>query len=225
MARWNWDRVAASSGIAAVVLIAVGFASSGSNPSWTASGSTIAQSVASHHDSGLASVIIVGLGLMALIWFAATLGSVLRANGEDRLGSVVLAGAAVFVSIFAIAGVVRLTLFYGSAGGDPQLTKTLFQMQALATSLAFLPLALVIFASAVAAARSKILPGWYAGISGLAALLIVVGVGTVAQSGAFSPNGGYSFIALLALAIWLLVTSILLMRGRGAPREAVPATA
>jgi hypothetical protein len=65
-------------------------------------------------------------------------------------------------------------------------------MQALATTLAFLPLALVIFASAVAAARSKILPGWYAGISGLAALLIVVGVGTVAQSGAFSPNGGYS---------------------------------
>jgi len=56
----NWDRVAASSGIAAVVLIAVGFASSGSSPSWTASGSTIAQSVASHHDSGLASVIIVG---------------------------------------------------------------------------------------------------------------------------------------------------------------------
>jgi hypothetical protein len=98
-------------------------------------------------------------------------------------------------------------------------------MQALATTLAFLPLALVIFASAVAAARSKILPGWYAGISGLAALLIVVGVGTVAQSGAFSPNGGYSFIALLALAIWLLVTSILLMRGHGAVRKAEPATA
>jgi len=221
----NWDRVAASTGIAAAVLIAVGFASSGASPSWSATGSTIAQNIASHHDSGLASVIIVGFGLMALIWFAATLGSVLRANGEDRLGSVVLAGAAVFVSIFAIAGVVRLTLFYGSAGGDPQLTKTLFQMQGLASTLAFLPLALMIFASAVATARSKILPRWYAGISGLAALLIVVGVGTVAQSGAFSPNGGYAFIALLVLAIWLLITSILLMRGHGAVRQAVPATA
>lgn len=221
----NWDRVAASTGIAAAVLIAVGFASSGASPSWTASGSTIAQNIATHHDSGLASVIIVGFGLMALIWFAATLGSVLRANGEDRLGSVVLAGAAVFVSIFAIAGVVRLTLFYGSAGGDPQLTKTLFQMQGLATTLAFLPLALMIFANAVATARSKILPGWYAGISGVATLLIVVGVGTVAQSGAFSPNGGYAFVALLALAIWLVVTSILLMRGHGAVRQAVPATA
>jgi hypothetical protein len=221
----NWDRIAASTGIAAAVLIAVGFASSGASPSWSATGSTIAQNIASHHDSGLASVIIVGFGLMALIWFAATLGSVLRANGEDRLGSVVLAGAAVFVSIFAIAGVVRLTLFYGSAGGDPQLTKTLYQMQGLASTLAFLPLALMIFASAVATARSKILPRWYAGISGLAALLIVVGVGTVAQSGAFSPNGGYAFIALLALAIWLLITSILLMRGHGAVRQAVPATA
>jgi hypothetical protein len=225
MARWNWDRVAASSGIAAVVLIAVGFASSGSNPSWTASGSSIAQSYASHHDSGLASVIIVGVGLMALIWFAATLGSVLRANGEDRLGSVVLAGAVTFVSIFAIAGVVQWTLFYGSAGGDPLLTKTLFQMQSLALSLAFLPFALIVFASAVAAARSKIFPGWYSIISGLAALAIVVGVGTLAHSGAFSPNGGYILIALLALAIWLVVTSILLMRGHGEVRKAVPAAA
>ena len=220
----NWDRVAASSGIVAVVVMAVGFTISGANPNWTDSGSSIAQDYASHHDSGLASVIIVGLGLMALIWFAATLGSVLRANGEDRLGSVVLAGAVTFVSIFAIAGVVQWTLFYGSAGGDPLLTKALFQMQSLAASLAFLPFALMVFASAVAAVRSKIFPGWYAAISGLAALVIVVGVGTVARSGAFSPNGGYIFIALLALAIWLLVTSVLLMTGRGAPRGAVPAT-
>jgi hypothetical protein len=105
-------------------------------------------------------VIVVGFGLIALIWFAATLGAVLRANGEDRLGSVVLAGAVTFGSIFAIAGVVQWTLFYGSAGGDPLLTKALIQMQSLAASLSFLPFALVVFASAVAAARSKILPGW-----------------------------------------------------------------
>jgi hypothetical protein len=221
----KWDRIAASSGIVAVVLLAVGFSSSGTNPSWTASGTSIAHDYASNRDSGLASVIIVGIGLMALIWFAATLASVLRASGEERLGFVVLAGAATFVSIFAIAGVVQWTLFYGSAGGDPALTKALFQMQSLAASLAFLPLALMVFAFAVATARSKILPAWSAAISGLAALFIVISVGTVAQSGFFSPNGGYIFIALLALAVWLVVTSILLMRAHGAVRQVEPATA
>lgn len=221
----TWDRIAASTGILAVVILAVGFSTSGANPSWSASGSSIAHDYASHRDSGLTSVIIVGIGLMALIWFAATLGSVLRANGEDRLGLVVVAGAATFVSIFAIAGVVQWTLFYGSAGGDPLLTKALFQMQSLAASLAFLPLALMVFAFALATARSKILPVWSVAISALAALIIVIGVGTVAQSDFFSPNGGYIFIALLALAVWLVATSIVLMRRHGALREVASATA
>ncbi len=220
----KWDRIAASSGIIAVVLIAIGFITTGANPSWSDSGTTIAHDYASNRNAGLTSVILVGIGLMALIWFAATLGSLLRANGEERLGFVVVAGVATFVSIFAISGVLQWTLFYGSAGGDPVLTKALFQMQSLASSLAFLPLALMVFAFAVATARSKILPVWSVAVSGLAALIIVIDVGAVAQSGFFSPNGAYTLLAVFALAIWLVVTSILVMKGPGARREAPPAT-
>jgi hypothetical protein len=221
MARPNWDRVAASSGIATVVGLVVGFSMTGSAPNWNASGSVIAQKYASHHDSGLASVIVIGFALMALIWLAATLGSVVRGSGEHRLASIVVAGAVAFVSIFAIAGVIQWTLYYGSANGDPAITKTLFQMQSLAASLAFLPLALMVFATSVGAARAKIFPRWYAGLSGIAALVIVVVVGTVAHSGFFSPNGGYVLISLLVLAIWLVSTSIVLMTGQGV-RKATP---
>jgi hypothetical protein len=205
------NRVAATTGIVAVVLIVIGFLTSGANPSWSASGSTIAQDYASHHDAGLASVVIVGFGLMALLWFAATLASAFRAANEDRIGSVILAGAVTFVSIFAVTGVIQWTLFYGSAGGDPVLTKALFQMQSLAASLSFLPLALTVAATSIGAGFSKVFPGWYAILSGIAAVLIVIVVGGVAHSGFFSPNGGYVFVGLLGLAVWLIVSSIVLI--------------
>ncbi len=216
------SRIAASTGLVAFVLIVVGFLTSGANPSWTDSGSSIAHEYASHRNSGLASVIIVGVGLMALLWFAATVGSLFRDADEDRIASVVLAGTAVFVSIFAITGVVQLTLFYGSAGGDPTLTRALFQMQSLAASLAFLPLALAVAATSVGAFFSKALPAWYAILAGIAAVLIVIVVGCVAQSGFFAPNGGYVFIGLLAFGIWLIVTSIVLMRSASLTRVPRP---
>jgi hypothetical protein len=223
MARADWDRVAAGSGIVTVVGLIVGFTMTGSAPKWNDSGSAIAQKYAAHRNSGLASVIVIGFALMALIWFAAVLGSVFRRGGEDRLASVVVAGSAAFVSIFAIAGVIQWTLYYGSAGGDPVVTKTLFQMQSLASSLAFFPLALIVFATSIAAARTKTtFPTWYPAFSGLAALVILLVVGTVAHSGFFSPNGGFILLAVLVLAIWLVTTSIVLL-SRLKPGKLVPA--
>ena len=208
----NSDRFAASSGIVAVVGLIVGFSMTGSAPKWNASGATLARRYAAHHDSGLASVIVIGFALMALIWFAATLAAVFRRGGDDRLGSVVVAGSVAFTSIFAITGVIQWTLYYGSAGGDPAITKTLFQMQSLAASLAFFPLALMVFAASIGAARAKLIfPRWYPGFSGIAALVILLVVGAVAHSGFFSPNGGFIPVALLVLAIWLITTSIVLM--------------
>jgi hypothetical protein len=102
-------------------------------------------------------------------------------------------------------------LFSGSAGGDPVLTKAVFHMQSLAASLASLPLALTIDATSIGAALSKVFPGWYAILAGIAAVLMVSVVGCVARSGFFSPNGGYAFIGLRALAVWLVVTSIVLI--------------
>jgi hypothetical protein len=214
------DRIAASSGLVAVVLIVIGFFLTGVNPNWNASGTTIAHDYASQRDSGLASIIIVGVGLMALLWFAATLGSAFRAAREDRIGSVVVAGAVAFVSIFAIAGLTQWTLFYGSASGDPALTRAIYQVSALASSLAFLPGALMVAATAVGAAVSKRLPSWYPILGGIAAVLMFIEVCSVAQSGFFSPSGGYSAIGLLALAVWLVVTSIVLIRSFPSARTA-----
>ena len=162
-----------------------------------------------------ASIIVIGFALMALIWFAATIASVFRRGGDDRHASVVVAGSVAFASIFAIAGVIQWSLYYGAPGGDPLIIRTLFQMQSLAASLAFFPLALMIFATSIGAAGAKsAFPGWYPGFSGLAAAVVLMVVGMVAQSGFFSPNGGFVLLALLVLAIWLVGTSVVLMTRR-----------
>ena len=56
-------------------------------------------------------------------------------------------------------------------------------------------------------------------LAGIAAVLIVIVVGCVAQSGFFAPNGGYVFIGLLAFGVWLIVSSIVLMSAASPTRE------
>lgn len=95
MTNRTWNRVSAASGILTVTLLVVGFSSSRAKPSWSASGTSIAQSYADHRNGGLASVIIAGVRLMALLWIAEMLGSVLRADDDGRVWSVALAAPSV----------------------------------------------------------------------------------------------------------------------------------
>jgi hypothetical protein len=67
--------------------------------------------------------------------------------------------------------------------------------------------------------RSAMLPAWYSWLSILAGLWFVVSGLAYADSGFFSPTGGWGFIGFLAFLAWVLLTSGLLLR-RAMPGEA-----
>lgn len=64
--------------------------------------------------------------------------------------------------------------------------------------------------------RTGVLPKWYAEVSLLAAIAFVVGAsGVYADSGPLATGGVYQFIAFIAFGLWVLVTSILMVRRLG----------
>src|SRR6266849_8482436 len=90
MGKWSWDRLAAGSGIVCVAGLLIGTFLPGTPPTVTDSRAKVIHYFVSHHRRGLLAEIIVGLGLLALIWFIGTVAATVRRRGEDRLAAVAL---------------------------------------------------------------------------------------------------------------------------------------
>ena len=83
----------------------------------------------------------------------------------------------------------------------------------------------------LATLRSRALPQWYAVLTFLGLFVFLISAVSIRQNGFFSPEGTGWFIGFPVFALWILVSSILLVRKLGADTAAVappapsPATA
>lgn len=218
MQKWNWERHAAGSGIAFVVLVLVSSFIVPVPPKLTAGSAKIIHYYASHHRAGLVSSILGGLAILAFIWFGASLASKLRDGGEPRLGAAAFGGILVAAGLAGVSGMLATALFYGLGPDGQQAVKPLHIVSALASTFLWYPLAASPLATAIATWRSSILPRWYGAVSALASLIFVFGGAAIAHSGFYAPFQAYSFIVLIAFLVWVLVTTGLLMKQAGGER-------
>ena len=227
MAAVNWERWARAAGVGFVVLAVAAFIVGGEAPGVGDSTDDLVSYYDGDRGKVLVSALLFAFALAALLWFAAAISNLVREKGEGRVAAMVIAGATAFVSLQLVLTGIAASLAYSIAGGgDPGVTKALFDLQWVLDVFAALPAAVFVLASSVGFMRVRATPSWlsWAGVA-LAALFLLRSTNW-ARGGFWSPTGEYVFILIPAAMLWILVTSIALARAPASSQSAdTPAVA
>ena len=224
----NWERWGRAAGAAFVVLTIAAFVVGGEPPTV---GDPV-QDVVSYYDGDrsqiLASCVLFVLGLGFFLWFAATLANNFRERGEGRVGVTAIAGATAFVTIqVVVTGLNAVTAYSVAAIDDGVIAKAFVDLQWTLDVLAAVPSLVFFLAVGMGLMRTGMAPRWLASAALGIAVLFALRVTNWAGDGFWSPTGEYLFILIPLVSLWLLVTSVVLVRATAAsePAESQPLTA
>jgi hypothetical protein len=209
----NWERWARASGAAFVVLTVTAFLVGGEAPTVTDS----TEDVISYYDGNRGQVLVsslcFALGLLFFLWFGAAVANLLRESGEGRVGAMVTATTTAFVTVQLVLTGVGASLAYSVAGqGDEGVVKALFDLQWALDLFAALPSAGFFLATSLGLMRLRLAPSWLAFWGIAAAGLFLLRTTNWAREGFWSPTGGYVLILIVVALLWILVTSVVLVR-------------
>src|SRR5918999_312068 len=210
-----WERVGGACGVLFFVVL---LASSGTpdTPDADDPSTQIAEELADDRTGLLFGVYLAGLASLLFLVFVAALWTRLRAREPERGPSllVLLGGLGTTVLILASNGVTLAVIEAADEGREPEAVRALFELD----ELFFLGLGWTSAAFYAGAALSGLMTGALPRVlSWLAALLAVTF--PVAYLGIFSESedggvlGAIFFIALLVNFLWILATSIAMLRG------------
>lgn len=231
MADWltdpRWERIAAASGIGAVILFVVSYILAGKAPELDEGATTIASYFTEDRSLMLWSGVLQGLGSVLFLWFFAALVTAIREAGQPRLAAAAFAGGILTIGIGGIGFVMSQALAHSVAGaGDDTAVTTVYTIEWIAYGATAFPLAIMAWATGTAIVKSRFLPEVIGWASMVGAIWLVIGGAALKQSGFFSPSGTYGLISYFVFLAWTLVVSAALAQRVAATTEAPrPATA
>ena len=213
-------RLCAAGGAVYVILGLAATSGNNHEPTLRSSRAEIATWTAKQHFTHGRIVLgfLTAIALMAVIPFAVALSRILReAEGGSRvLSTTVLASATVWIAVKFASAMPEFALHWRAQGMSPQLAASLHDMGDFAFTMTFIPQALMLGCAAAVILRSHVLPrflGWFAAVVAVGLLV------TVPISNLVPP------VAVLLAMLWVLLTSIVLVRRGERVRAAVPVTA
>lgn len=211
------ERWAAATGIVAFGLLVVEFVLVPTWPKAVAAPSTIINFFAEHRTRLLLGEYIGGVGaLVFFLWFLGSLRSFLSlAEGRPgRLASVAFGGGLVASAVGSLGAAINVVLALQVAEqGDEAVVRAFYLLSNTAFAIFFLPIGVLIGATSIVALRTMALPKWYGQAGGLFALAeIALAACSTSITGALSVTGALSYAALTLFALWLVTTSIILVR-------------
>jgi len=224
----KWERWAAATGIAFVVLlVASAFIVPAAPPKANDSIAKITSYYAKHRKALLSAGYLGGVATIFFLWFLGSLRSVLRAaeGGAGRLSAVAFGAGLVTTAVALGSGAASnaITLKVIETPGSAAVIRALFDVSSLALVFIWFPVATLAAATGTVAWRTGVLPKWYAQASLLAAIVFLVGgSGVYLDSGPLATGGVFPFIVFIIFALWALVTSILLVQRAGKVAVAGP---
>jgi hypothetical protein len=213
-----WPKVGASAGIAAAVLLILGFVFGPSEapPGFNDSAREVQEFILDNHGKLQAQVALGFATIVAFTWFLGAVFYRLRpAEPAARLSVVAVAGG-VLLTVGAVLGTAgQAAATYHAASLDPNTVRALWDLSVFGFLSFTAGFAVIAGATGILAVRAQALPGWLGGYSLLAAgYAFVVGlVGSFSETGVFSPSdGALGLIAFILFILWLLAMGIVLFR-------------
>ena len=151
--------------------------------------------------------------LLGFVFFAFFLGSLwacLRsAEGDGGWLSAAAFGGGLLALAVKLASVAPVLAVRASEGMDPGTANALIAMNGASFDITFLPLGVMLLATAIVAVRTGALPRWL----GWASAVVALGLLGALSAAVVSPSPPeWVFLAMLLFALWTVATSIALIR-------------
>ncbi len=211
----NRDWIGAGAGFLFVVLTLVGLGIGGSHPLSTGPIEPIKSSFLSNPGPFAiqAGSYVESVAALLLVVFGASLARRLWLGAQQLLalvafGSVILAAGVTLLE----NSLLSVLAFSVAADGDAGAIKALYALRHILLAYIYFPLALMAFSLAIGTLVAGVLPRWYGWLTAVIGLLFLSGGADVATSGFFMSQGNHWFLVLNLFAIWVLLTSGLLLR-------------
>lgn len=203
----RWSRWTPLTGVVSAVLGVAGsvIAAMSNSPDPNASGAAVVAFYKAHQSDVRIATILLAFAFIFLLFFAGSLRAYLRSTqAGESLSTIALAGAAVLLTGEAVGAGIAYALTNSPGSLDPSAAQAL---NVLGAGMVLIPAAgFFVFGISIGLAIlcGTGLPKWL-GWTAIAMGIVVV-----------TPAEGFSF---LALVIWMVIVSILMLIGRGQARE------
>lgn len=215
--KWSVERWAASTGVGFAVLLIVSGFLPGSPKKWNASAPDIGSYLHDKHKAILIGLILSGLAIVAILWFLASFAGMFRDAGQGRLATIMYGAGVATAAIAAVGDGIQLAVTKVTENAaDPNTVAALYGVGSWMYARIFWPMAALALATWLASKRSKAMPDWYAWLSLLGAGVFIVSGVSLKNTGFFSITGGMGWIGFISIAVWIGLSSLLLVQRVGA---------
>jgi hypothetical protein len=212
----NLERYAPLTGVVVVILTVVGLILTGEGPDFIGDPEEIADYYADDSGKLIGGYFIDALSAFFLIWFAGSVRVALRAveGAMGRLSAVAFGGAVAAAAMFLLFDISNMAAaFRADEDGaiDPTVAASLYDLGSVALGIGgAIASAVFVAATAVVALRGRaVIPAWFAWVSLVLALALLI--------------GPIAWAALIGFLAWILILSIALFIAEGRAAEPGPA--
>jgi hypothetical protein len=209
-----WERLWRGSGNNFVIFAIVAYVIYGSQPQVGASADALVAFYGGHRTRILISAVFSGLAVLNLMWFAATLRTILADAGQDGWGAAATASSAAVGALFLLLIAVTAGLAYSIAGsGDQSLTSGLNDLAWALVVLTSFPRAMLIMSGSFGLWRAGLISNRLFGAGVAVVVLGVLGGTTWVSGGFWAPDGVYSrFVWPILGLVWVALFNRVLTR-------------
>lgn len=211
------DRSGAVGGVVFVALVGSAGALGGQPPAADAPASEIAEYLAGHEGALRASVWLLGLGAMALVWWAGSFWRrMVRAEGEARLAVVSLLGLAITAPLALSSSVaIAATSAHVEDGGEN--VRLWYEVSAMLLGAEGFSLAAHLIAANILGVRTGLLSMWLVALGLVSALSFVVAA--VLGASGVDMNSSVGLLAFVLWCAWILGVSYSIWTGEDGHRH------